>query len=108
VIVDGTHCQRERRDTVRAIATAHGFDTVVLVLLMPLAECLDRQRRRVRRVPTSDVERQHTAITAALPALADEGHAAVIQLSPSEDHLGRVLLALWESARPTKPEDGHS
>lgn len=98
VIVDGTHCQPERRDTVHAIAAAHGFDTVVLVLLIPLAECLDRQQLRARRVPASDVERQHTAITAALPALADEGHAAVIQLSPPEDHFGRVLHALWELA----------
>jgi predicted kinase len=80
VIVDGTHCQPERRWAVRDIAAAHGLDTVVVVLVVPLAVCLDRQARRTRRVPAADVARQHAAITAALPDLAGEGHAAVVLL----------------------------
>lgn len=80
VIVDGTHSQPERRARVHAIATAHGRATVLLVLMVPLEECLARQRSRVRRVPDHDVTRQHTAITAALPGVDAEGYAAVIRL----------------------------
>jgi protein phosphatase len=108
VIVDGTHCQPERRAAVRAIATAHGFDTVVLVLLVPLAECLNRQRFRARRVPASDVERQHTAITAALPALAGEGHAAVVRLPSPEDYLAPMVRALRQPDMPTTSEEDPS
>jgi predicted kinase len=79
-IVDGTHCQPERRETVRAIAAAHGLETVVLVLLEPLAVCLARQGLRGRRVPEKDVVRQHEAITAVLLVLAGEGHTAVIDM----------------------------
>ncbi|MEU5476911.1 AAA family ATPase [Streptomyces mirabilis] len=81
VIVDGTHCQPEHRATVRAIATAHGQDTILLVLLVPLEVCLARQQLRDRRVPLSDIARQRAAIAAALPTLGDEGHTAVIRLN---------------------------
>ncbi|MEU4807396.1 AAA family ATPase [Actinosynnema sp. NPDC023587] len=91
VIVDGTHSQAERRIAARAVAVAHGLDTVVLVLLVPLEACLDRQGSRTRRVPAVDVARQHAAVTAALPGLADEGHAAVVLLTPGA--LDHVLAA---------------
>ncbi|MGW0647685.1 AAA family ATPase [Streptomyces umbrinus] len=80
-IVDGTHCQPERRAAVRAIAAAHGMGTVVLVLKASLPTCLARQNLRQRQVPDADVARQHAAITAAVPALAGEGHAVVLQLT---------------------------
>jgi hypothetical protein len=48
--------------------------------VVPLAVCLDRQVLRTRHVPAADVARQHAAITAALPDLAGEGHAAVVLL----------------------------
>jgi predicted kinase len=95
VIVDGTHCQPDRRWAVRNIATSHGLDTVVIVLVVPLAVCLDRQTSRVRRVPASDVARQHAAITASLPGLTDEGHAAVVLLPAAVDQLvadGQALV----------------
>ncbi|MFJ9900028.1 AAA family ATPase [Streptomyces sp. NPDC091280] len=41
-IVDGAHCQIERRSAVRAIAGAHGMGTVVLVLKASLPTCLAR------------------------------------------------------------------
>ncbi|MGK5548483.1 AAA family ATPase [Streptomyces sp. URMC 127] len=85
VIVDGTHCQPERRTAVREIASAHGLRTVVLVLLPPLDVCLERQQLRARRVPPADVARQHAAIAAALPALTAEGHAAVLRLPAAFD-----------------------
>ncbi|RRR85700.1 ATP-binding protein [Streptomyces sp. RP5T] len=34
-VVDGTHCQPERREMARAIAAAHGLETVLLVLWSP-------------------------------------------------------------------------
>jgi len=78
VVVDGTHCQPERRVAVRRIAAEHGRPTVVLVLLPDLATCLDRQTRRERRVPAVDVERQHREIVRSLPTLRDEGHQVVL------------------------------
>ncbi|MCF1592406.1 AAA family ATPase [Streptomyces muensis] len=84
VVVDGTHSQPERRARVHAIATVHGRATILLVLMVPLTECLARQQSRARKVPAADVTRQHTAITAALPALDAEGHAAVIRLEDAE------------------------
>ncbi|MFJ6392942.1 AAA family ATPase [Streptomyces sp. NPDC091972] len=78
VIMDGTHCQPQRREKVRAVAAAYGLETVVVVLLVPLEVCLAQQRLRGRRVPDKDVIRQHEAIVTALPLLAGEGHAAVI------------------------------
>ncbi|MFJ9634730.1 AAA family ATPase [Streptomyces sp. NPDC101175] len=80
-IVDGTHCQPERRAAVRAIAAAHGMGTVVLVLRASLPVCLARQGLRQRQVPDTDVARQHAAVTASLPALVGEGHTAVLQLT---------------------------
>ncbi|MFJ9634702.1 hypothetical protein ACIRU8_44135 [Streptomyces sp. NPDC101175] len=68
-IMDGTHCQIERRSAVRAIAgrERHG-----------------RRRSRAEGVPPdADVARQYAAITAAVPALAGEGHTAVFQLKTS-------------------------
>ncbi|MBB5081884.1 ATP-binding protein [Nonomuraea endophytica] len=84
VIVDGTHCQRSRRVTVRAIAAAHHLPTVVIALTPPLEVCLRRQGQRGRRVPAADVARQHAAVLAALPVLAQEGHAAVLFASARE------------------------
>ncbi|GAB4590133.1 AAA family ATPase [Nocardia sp. IFM 10818] len=77
VIVDGTHCQAWRRATVRDIARVHHRPTVALVLRVPLQICQARQHLRDRQVPDSDIVRQHTAITAALPCLAAEGFTVV-------------------------------
>jgi hypothetical protein len=54
--------------------------TVVLVLRAFLPTCLIRQSLRQRQVPDADVARQHAAITASLPTLVGEGHAAVVQM----------------------------
>ncbi|WP_333745725.1 AAA family ATPase [Streptomyces sp. IBSBF 2950] len=101
VIVDGTHSQQERRARVHAIATAHGRATVLLVLMVPLEECLARQESRTRQVPAPDVARQHTAITAALPVLGSEGYTAVIRLNDAvlTDACRAALRALRRPSR---------
>jgi predicted kinase len=94
-IVDATNVEWHARRPLLAIARRTGRPCVAIVLDLPLAEVLARNRARVAAaVPVGAVERQHRRLAAALErdALAGEGYTAVHRLVTTDAVERAVVL----------------
>ncbi|MCL2581000.1 MAG: AAA family ATPase [Streptosporangiales bacterium] len=91
VIVDATNAEASARQPLLALAARHGVPSVAAVMMAGVQACLERNAARPgprpgarwgRRVPDSTVRAQHDMIRQALPGLAAEGFARVIDCPP--------------------------
>jgi predicted kinase len=85
-VVDATNVEDWARSQLIAVARRHRRPTVAIVLDLPLEIALERNAARAApRPPPAAVRRQHRWLTDSLPALADEGFAAVHHLRSAEE-----------------------
>ena len=101
-LVDATNVEWHARRPLLAIARRSGRPCVAIVLDLPLADVLERNRMRAGvAVPEDAVERQHRRLASALErdALAGEGFAAVHRLAGAE----AVKRAVVVRVRPDEP-----
>jgi len=87
-IYDATNARRRnRRDAIREVRRM-GFESVSgLWVNSPLELCLDRNRKRSRRVPEAIVLKMHRQLTDAPPTLQD-GFDRLIELGSGEWGIG--------------------
>lgn len=104
-VVDATNLRRrDRRPFVRR-AQGRGVPVVAVVLDIPLALCIERDRARTERhVGEASLRRQREALEHGLEALPDEGlYAAYVLRSPA-DVDGVVLHRVpFQPAEPLPP-----
>jgi predicted kinase len=99
-VVDATNLERHARRAVIARAAEASIPTVAIVLDVPLATALARNRLRPSRRVSDDVVAIHrTRLDALLArhAIEAEGHALVAILDPG--HIDRVRFVRRDSAR---------
>ncbi|MFQ3615510.1 MAG: AAA family ATPase [Cyanobacteriota bacterium] len=98
-LYDATNAsQRQRREVVQ-LGRRCGFRQITgLWLDVPLALCLERNRKRDRQVPEAIIEQMHRRLTGAPPSLSD-GFDTLIHL-PSNFCPDPTT---WDSARFGKP-----
>jgi protein phosphatase len=93
-VVDATNLERHARRAVTGRARAAGLDTAVIVLDVPLATALSRNRLRPGRQVTDEVVAIHRTLLDALLAsrrLEDEGHALVVVLEATDADRAQVV-----------------
>jgi protein phosphatase len=84
-VVDATNVEEWGRRQLLDIADQRRRPAVAIVLDLPVEACLERLAQRGhRRVPPHAVRRQHRELRRSLPALADEGFAAVYVIESAE------------------------
>lgn len=84
-LVDATNVEEWGRRQLLDIADRRRRPAVAIVLDIPLEVCLERLRGRGHRpVPPRAVQRQLRELRRSLPALADEGFAAVHVMESAE------------------------
>jgi len=76
-VFDATSLDARARRPLVAMAVRHGVPAVAVVLDLPMAQCLDHDRRRGRRVGRAVIGRQALRLAAGLRGLRSEGFAAV-------------------------------
>ena len=80
-VVDATNVEDWARSQLIAVARRHRRPAVAIVLELPLEVALERNAARAApRPPPAALRRQHRWLKDSLPALADEGFAAVHHL----------------------------
>lgn len=81
-LYDATNVQRRGRRQVIKTAQAIGFTRVIAIWLdVPLTECLQRNQRRSRQVPTAVIQAMARQLSGA-PPHSSEGFDAVYRLCP--------------------------
>lgn len=98
-LYDATNAARRQRREVILLGRRCGFWQITgLWLDVPLALCLERNRRRDRQVPEAIIEQMHRRLAGAPPSLSD-GFDTLIHLPPNfcPDP------TTWDSARFGKP-----
>ena len=98
-LYDATNAARRQRQEVIQLGRRCGFRQITgLWLDVPLALCLERNRRRDRQVPEAIIEQMHRRLTAAPPSLSD-GFDTLLHLPPNfcPDP------TTWDSVRFGKP-----
>lgn len=101
-VVDATNVEWHARRPLLAIARRAGRPCVAIVLDLPLADVVARNRARAEAaVPEDAVERQHRRLATALErdALAGEGYAAVHRLTSA----GAIERAIVVRVRLDEP-----
>lgn len=84
-VVDATNVEEWGRRQLLDIADRQRRPAVAIVLDLPVEICLGRLGQRAHRpVPPHAVRRQHRELRRSLPALADEGFAAVHVIESEE------------------------
>lgn len=76
-VADATNLRGHARRPLREMAAEFGRPTVAIVFDLPLEACLERARRRERRVPPEVVERHHVLLQRIKPNLEGEGYRAI-------------------------------
>jgi predicted kinase len=85
-VVDATNVQPEARRSLLALAAENSVPAIAIVLNLPAAVCLARNRARAdRRVSAEVVEKQVADLAGSLPGLADEGFEKVYILDNTAD-----------------------
>jgi predicted kinase/spermidine synthase len=85
-VVDATNLERRHRLQYRAIADAHDVPTVVIVLDVELAICLERDARRSDRTVGEEVLRvQRRDLERSLRQLPEEGYGRVVVLGSARE-----------------------
>jgi protein phosphatase len=93
-VVDATNLERHARRAVIGRARAAGLDSVAIVLDVPLATALWRNRLRPSRQVTDEVVAIHRTLLDALLAsrrLENEGHALVVVLDVTDADRAQVV-----------------
>lgn len=84
-VIDATNVQQEARAKLVTLAKEHDVLASVIVLDVPIEECLARNELRAeRRVPPAAINRQHKDLKRSLKTLKREGFARVHVLSTDE------------------------
>ncbi|HET6648704.1 MAG TPA: AAA family ATPase [Candidatus Limnocylindria bacterium] len=85
-VVDATNVEDWARIQLLDMARRHRRPAVAIVLDVPLGVALERNALRASpRPPPAALRRQHGWLRSSLPALADEGFAAVHVLSSADE-----------------------
>jgi predicted kinase len=85
-VIDATNVQPEARRSLLALAAQNPAPAIAIVLNLPAAVCLERNRARAdRRVSAEVVERQVAELIDSLPGLAEEGYQNVHVLDNTMD-----------------------
>ncbi|MGW6016262.1 AAA family ATPase, partial [Streptomyces sp. NPDC055210] len=100
-IIDATNVTRESRAPLLAAAKRHGMPAIAILVATPISVCVDRQNARPasRKVPQTEVLRQHTEMVRSHPGLTGEGFTQVDfadrirRLEPYLKHLSEVRNA---------------
>lgn len=102
-VVDATNVQGWARRRLLGAARAHGRAALAIVLAIPLEVSLRQNAERVdRQVPASVVRRQDRDLRRSVRRLAEEGYAAVVVLSDSND-----VAALRIRTQRNVPKERH-
>lgn len=111
-VIDATNVQAHARQALIRRAQRVGVPAIAVVLDLPLAECLAGDRARAdRHVPEAVVERQWTALRAALDGAAISGEGfAIVQRLTSRATVDSVVVRRagegWPTLSPAAPPDG--
>jgi predicted kinase len=84
-VVDATNVEGWARTRLLTTAQRHRRRAAAIVLDLPLAVCLERNRSRLDRpLPPAAIRRQHARMRASLDLLAAEGFAWIVVFSSVE------------------------
>ncbi len=111
VVFDTTGASSRQRALLRDVARQHSRLLVGVLLLPPLAACLERNSRRRRRTPEALLARMYAQVALELPRLAAEPWAALYRLE--EEGGGSISGAAGSpdtlrGARPTQGAPCHA
>jgi predicted kinase len=91
-VVDSTALTQQARKSLLELARRFRVPSVVLLLDVPLATCLDRDAKRERTVGAPAIERQYQLFEAAKAAIGQEGFDQIVELG--EQDLVRVEIEI--------------
>jgi protein phosphatase len=98
-VIDATNVHRTARRSLLALAAQNMAPTAAIVLNLPLATCLDRNRSRpARPVSPEVVEKQMADLLDSLPGLAREGFKYVYVMDNTADIDSAQVLREPENA----------
>jgi len=98
-VVDSTALSADSRKRLLKIAGEFDAPAVLIFFRVPLAVCLERNRRRPRRVPAAVIERQCEQANEAAARIGHERFARVYELDAVEIDTAQVQIGAADTRR---------
>ncbi len=108
-VVDSTALTQQARKSLLELARRFRVPSVVLLLDVPLATCLERDAKREWTVGAPTIERQHQLFEQAKATIGQEGFDQIIELGEQDVERVEIEIVFRPVAKPAptpaRPED---
>jgi len=102
-VVDSTALTQQARQSLLELARRYRVPSVVLLLNVPLATCLERDARRERTVGAPAIERQHQLFEQVKATIGQDGFDQIIELSEQDLEGVEVEIVFRPVSKPAPP-----
>ncbi len=102
-VVDSTALTQQARQSLLDLARRYRVPSVVLLLNVPLATCLERDAKRERTVGAAAIERQHQLFEQVKTTIGQDGFDQIIELSEQDLEGVEIEIVFRPVSKPAPP-----